>query len=63
MIENKITQYRYVGKTFMNTGSHKINRVTYAPKVVNLRYRRVDLENVIYDGENVTYDGEQVVYG
>ena len=29
-------------------------------KVVNLKYVRVDTENIIFDGENVIFDGEQL---
>ncbi len=58
----QVKAYRSVRNTkvFLNNSSPRICQVTITPKTVNLKYQRVDLENIIFDGENVIYDGEQV---
>lgn len=60
MIEVKATKSAHHTKIILNNSSPRLCRITISPKIVCLKFKRVDLENVIFDGENVIFDGEQV---
>jgi hypothetical protein len=61
MIEVKVAHV--TNKPIIVFGVRGAKATGYRPmcKVVNLKYIRVDLENVTAGGENVTAGGEQVV--
>jgi len=61
MIEAKSVQLSKEAKVILYNPGTKICHISITPKTVNLKFRRVDTEHVIFDGENVIFDGEQVI--
>jgi hypothetical protein len=61
MIEVKVCHVTRKPFVLFGVSSVKATRYTPTSKIVNLKYQRVDSENVIFDGENVVFDGEQVI--